>query len=254
VVTARGRKRHRGAEDGPGGGQARPDTIARSGTGWCWTAAGVDEYKHRLGTWCLAAEDPEESARRPAQGALTSARDRSVGVLLTDTMGRLAGRADGQRDRCRRGDPERDYRGEPTVRATSWRSPRGVAAEIASARPRPVKGKGPAVNGSRLVRGLGQAWSPIGRPGRAGHLRAADEDMSGSARPTCRCPPRPSGPSPPNQVEAATRPPRDRTADDPPTPPAPNSEPWRFRRGGDGRGPDGAARRDARGRTADHGR
>src|SRR5262249_31842021 len=62
-------------------------TIAQTRHGLVLAAAGVDESNTAPGTVVLLPEDPDESARR-LRKALHQRTSRSVGVLVTDTMGR----------------------------------------------------------------------------------------------------------------------------------------------------------------------
>jgi len=144
----------------------------------------------------------------------------------------------------------RDDRGETRhVRQHPWRvTVSGCADEIASAADL-VQGQGPAGNGARWWRGLWPAMvHPIGRPGRAASSRPRRRQVPFVGAPTFAGPPdHPGGPSSTAEpVEAATvRAARIATAL---TAPAPQPQrPWRFRRAGDGRGPDGALDANARG-------
>ena len=67
-----------------------PTTIAQTRHGLVLAAAGVDESNTAPGTVVLLPEDPDESARR-IRKALRGRAGRSVGVLVTDTMGRPGG-------------------------------------------------------------------------------------------------------------------------------------------------------------------
>ena len=62
-------------------------TIAQTRHGLVLAAAGVDESNTAPGTVVLLPEDPDESARR-IRKVLQQRTGRSVGVLVTDTMGR----------------------------------------------------------------------------------------------------------------------------------------------------------------------
>src|SRR5258707_9841034 len=62
-------------------------TIAQTRHGLVLAAAGVDESNTAPGTVVLLPEDPDESARR-LRKALHARTARTVGVVITDTMGR----------------------------------------------------------------------------------------------------------------------------------------------------------------------
>src|SRR5256885_13816593 len=62
-------------------------TIAQTRHGLVLAAAGVDESNTAPGTVVLLPEDPDESARR-LRKALHGPTGRTVGVIVTDTMGR----------------------------------------------------------------------------------------------------------------------------------------------------------------------
>src|SRR5580704_13929695 len=62
-------------------------TIAQTRHGLVLAAAGVDESNTAPGTVVLLPEDPDESARR-LRKALQARTGRTVGVVITDTMGR----------------------------------------------------------------------------------------------------------------------------------------------------------------------
>ncbi|MGH3154298.1 MAG: coenzyme F420-0:L-glutamate ligase, partial [Streptosporangiaceae bacterium] len=62
-------------------------TIAQTRHGLVLAAAGVDESNTAPGTVVLLPEDPDESARR-LRKALQARTGLTVGVIVTDTMGR----------------------------------------------------------------------------------------------------------------------------------------------------------------------
>src|SRR5205807_1184362 len=64
-----------------------PTTIAQTRHGLVLAAAGVDESNTAPGTVVLLPEDPDESARR-IRKALHGRSGVTIGVLVTDTMGR----------------------------------------------------------------------------------------------------------------------------------------------------------------------
>src|ERR1700683_3434074 len=89
-----------------------PTTIAQTRHGLVLAAAGVDESNTAPGTVVLLPEDPDESARR-LRKALQARTARTVGVIITDTMGRpwRAGQTDNAIGAAGV-TPVRDYRGE----------------------------------------------------------------------------------------------------------------------------------------------
>ena len=76
-----------------------PARIVETRHGLVLAAAGVDNSNTVPGTVALLPEDPDGSARR-LRKALRERTGATVCVIITDT---LAGRADGYRDRRRRG-------------------------------------------------------------------------------------------------------------------------------------------------------
>jgi len=173
-----------------------PTTIAQTRHGLVLAAAGVDRSNTAPGTVVLLPEDPDESARR-LRKAITGLTGKTIGVLVTDTMGRPW--RNGQTDTAIGAAgvvPLRDHRGqsdsfgnilEVTVAA--------VADEIAAAAEL-VKGKSDQVPVA-IVRGLGELVIAAGRnqggaerggrsaggdrsgdgPGAAALVRPAAEDM-----------------------------------------------------------------------------
>ncbi|HEY7012632.1 MAG TPA: coenzyme F420-0:L-glutamate ligase [Streptosporangiaceae bacterium] len=154
-------------------GQTR---IVETRHGLVLAAAGVDNSNTAPGTVVLLPEDPDGSARR-LRKALGERRGVSVGVIITDTMGRpwRTGQTDAAIGVAGLA-PLRDHRGqrdtfgnllEVTVAA--------VADEIASAADL-VKGKTtqlPAV----VVRGLDGLVTGSDGPGAAALIRPAADDM-----------------------------------------------------------------------------
>ena len=151
-------------------------TIAQTRHGLVLAAAGVDESNTVPGTVVLLPEDPDESARR-LRKALHARTARTVGVVITDTMGRpwRAGQTDNAIGAAGV-TPVRDYRGEPdsfgkilevTVAA--------VADEIAAAADL-VKGKSRGVPVA-VVRGLDGLVTEQDGPGARELIRPAGEDM-----------------------------------------------------------------------------
>jgi coenzyme F420-0:L-glutamate ligase/coenzyme F420-1:gamma-L-glutamate ligase len=153
-----------------------PTTIAQTRHGLVLAAAGVDESNTAPGTVVLLPEDPDESARR-LRKALHQRTGRSVGVLVTDTMGRpwRAGQTDNAIGAAGV-TPVRDYRGEPDTFGNILEvTVAAVADEIASAADL-VKGKARHVPVA-LVRGLAGLVTQSDGLGARAIIRAADEDM-----------------------------------------------------------------------------
>jgi len=153
-----------------------PTTIAQTRHGLVLAAAGVDESNTAPGTVVLLPEDPDESARR-LRKALQERLGVTIGVLVTDTMGRpwRAGQTDNAIGAAGVF-PVRDYRGEADTFGNILEvTVAAVADEIAAAADL-VKGKSRGVPAA-LVRGLdGLVTEPDG-PGARAIVRAAAEDM-----------------------------------------------------------------------------
>jgi coenzyme F420-0:L-glutamate ligase/coenzyme F420-1:gamma-L-glutamate ligase len=153
-----------------------PTTIAQTRHGLVLAAAGVDESNTAPGTVVLLPEDPDESARR-LRKALHQRTGRSVGVLVTDTMGRpwRAGQTDNAIGAAGVA-PVRDLRGEPDTFGNILEvTVAAVADEIASAADL-VKGKARQVPAA-VVRGLADLVTEPDGPGARAIIRPADEDM-----------------------------------------------------------------------------
>ena len=153
-----------------------PTTIAQTRHGLVLAAAGVDESNTAPGTVVLLPEDPDESARR-LRKALHHRTGRSIGVIVTDTMGR-PWRA-GQTDNAVGAAgvlPVRDHRGEADTFGNRLEvTVAAVADEIASAADL-VKGKARHVPVA-VVRGLADLVTEPDGPGARAIIRPADEDM-----------------------------------------------------------------------------
>ncbi len=156
-----------------------PTTIAVTRHGLVLAAAGVDASNTAAGTVVLLPDDPDGSARR-LRKALGELRGVSVGVIITDTMGRPW--RVGQTDTAIGAAgvmPLRDHRGE----ADTFGNPlevtvAAVADEIAGACDL-VKGKTSQLPVA-IVRGLARlVTGPDGPdgPGAAALIRPAAEDM-----------------------------------------------------------------------------
>jgi dehydro coenzyme F420 reductase / coenzyme F420-0:L-glutamate ligase / coenzyme F420-1:gamma-L-glutamate ligase len=151
-------------------------TIAQTRHGLVLAAAGVDESNTAPGTVVLLPEDPDESARRLRKG-LQARTGRTVGVLITDTMGRpwRAGQTDNAIGAAGVV-PVRDYRGEPDTFGNIMEvTVAAVADEIAGAADL-VKGKSAGVPVA-VVRGLAGLVTEQDGPGARALIRPAEEDM-----------------------------------------------------------------------------
>ena len=151
-------------------------TIAQTRHGLVMAAAGVDESNTAPGTVVLLPEDSDDSARR-LRKALRARLGVTVGVVVTDTMGRpwRAGQTDtaigaaGVR-------PVRDHRGEQdTFGNTLEVTMAAVADEIAAAGDL-VKSKALQLPVA-LVRGLAALVTDDDGPGARALIRVASEDM-----------------------------------------------------------------------------
>jgi coenzyme F420-0:L-glutamate ligase/coenzyme F420-1:gamma-L-glutamate ligase len=151
-------------------------TIAQTRHGLVLAAAGVDESNTAPGTVVLLPEDPDESARR-LRKVLHARTGRSVGVVITDTMGRpwRAGQTDNAIGAAGV-TPVRDYRGEPDNFGNIMEvTVAAVADEIAAAADL-VKGKVTGVPVA-VVRGLAGLVTEQDGPGARALIRPAEEDM-----------------------------------------------------------------------------
>jgi coenzyme F420-0:L-glutamate ligase / coenzyme F420-1:gamma-L-glutamate ligase len=151
-------------------------TIAQTRHGLVLAAAGVDESNTAPGTVVLLPEDPDESARR-LRKALHARTARTVGVVISDTMGR-PWRA-GQTDNAIGAAgvlPVRDYRGEADTFGNILEvTIAAVADEIAAAADL-VKGKSRGIPVA-VVRGLDGLVTEQDGPGARELIRPAEEDM-----------------------------------------------------------------------------
>jgi coenzyme F420-0:L-glutamate ligase/coenzyme F420-1:gamma-L-glutamate ligase len=151
-------------------------TIAQTRHGLVLAAAGVDESNTAPGTVVLLPEDPDESARR-LRKALQGRSGVTVGVIVTDTMGRpwRAGQTDNAIGAAGVV-PVRDYRGETDTFGNVLEvTVAAVADEIAAAADL-VKGKSRHVPAA-VVRGLAGLVTEQDGPGARALIRAAEEDM-----------------------------------------------------------------------------
>jgi coenzyme F420-0:L-glutamate ligase/coenzyme F420-1:gamma-L-glutamate ligase len=154
-------------------GQTR---IVETRHGLVLAAAGVDSSNTEPGTVVLLPEDPDGSARRLRKG-LGERRGVSIGVVITDTMGRPW--RNGQTDAAIGAAglaPLRDHRGQAdTFGNTLDVTVAAVADEIAGAGDL-VKRKTAQVPVA-IVRGLGELVTGSDGPGAAALIRPAAEDM-----------------------------------------------------------------------------
>jgi coenzyme F420-0:L-glutamate ligase / coenzyme F420-1:gamma-L-glutamate ligase len=153
-----------------------PTTISQTRHGLVMAAAGVDESNTVPGTVVLLPEDPDESARR-LRKALRARLGLTVGVVVTDTMGRpwRAGQTDAAIGAAGVL-PVRDHRGEQdTFGNTLEVTMAAVADEIAAAGDL-VKSKARQLPVA-LVRGLAALVTDDDGPGARALVRVASEDM-----------------------------------------------------------------------------
>ena len=150
-----------------------PTRIVETRHGLVLAAAGVDSSNTAPGTVVLLPEDPDGSARR-LRKALSERRGVSVGVVITDTMGRpwRTGQTDAAIGVAGLA-PLRDYRGQPdTFGSLLEVTVAAVADEIAAAADL-VKGKTAQVPAA-IVRGLAELVTGSDGPGAAALIRPAD--------------------------------------------------------------------------------
>jgi coenzyme F420-0:L-glutamate ligase/coenzyme F420-1:gamma-L-glutamate ligase len=153
-----------------------PTTIAVTRHGLVLAAAGVDGSNTAPGTVVLLPEDPDGSARR-LRKALGDRRQVTVGVIITDTMGRPW--RTGQTDTAIGAAgvvPLRDHRGQTDTFGNPLEvTVAAVADELAGAADL-VKGKTSQVPVA-IVRGLAELVTGPDGPGAAALIRPAAEDM-----------------------------------------------------------------------------
>ncbi|MBV9449393.1 MAG: coenzyme F420-0:L-glutamate ligase [Streptosporangiaceae bacterium] len=151
-------------------------TIAQTRHGFVLAAAGVDASNTAPGTVVLLPADPDESARRLRKG-LQERAGVSVGVVVTDTMGRPW--RNGQTDTAIGAAGivvARDYRGTPDSFGNILEvTVTAVADELAAAADL-VKGKALGIP-LAIVRGLPEFVTEADGPGARALVRPADEDM-----------------------------------------------------------------------------
>ena len=151
-------------------------TIAQTRHGFVMAAAGVDASNTAPGTIVLLPEDPDESARR-LRKALRARHGVTVGVVITDTMGRpwRAGQTDtavGAAGVL----PIRDHRGEPDAFGNTLEVTMAAVADEIAAAGDLVKSKALQIPVA-IVRGLAALVTDDDGPGARTLVRPASEDM-----------------------------------------------------------------------------
>ena len=139
-----------------------PTTIAQTRHGLVLAAAGVDRSNTAPGTVVLLPEDPDGSARR-LRKTITDLTGKSIGVLITDTMGRPW--RNGQTDTAIGAAgviPLRDHRGEADSFGNVLEVTVAAVADEIAAAAELVKGKSDQVPVA-IVRGLGELVIGAGR-------------------------------------------------------------------------------------------
>ena len=151
-------------------------TISQTRHGLVMAAAGVDESNTAPGTVVLLPEDSDDSARR-LRKALRARLGVTVGVVITDTMGRpwRAGQTDtaiGAAGVL----PVRDHRGEQDAFGNTLEVTMAAVADEIAAAGDLVKGKALQLPVA-LVRGLSGLVTDDDGPGARALVRDASEDM-----------------------------------------------------------------------------
>jgi coenzyme F420-0:L-glutamate ligase / coenzyme F420-1:gamma-L-glutamate ligase len=154
-------------------GQTR---IVETRHGLVLAAAGVDSSNTEPGTVVLLPEDPDGSARR-LRKAMAERRGVSVGVVITDTMGRPW--RNGQTDTAIGAAgivPLRDHRGQSDTFGNQLEVTVAAVADEIAASADLVKGKTSQVPVA-IVRGLAALVTSADGPGAAALVRLPADDM-----------------------------------------------------------------------------
>jgi len=151
-------------------------TISQTRHGFVMAAAGVDASNTAPGTVVLLPQDPDESARR-LRKALRARHGVTVGVIVTDTMGRpwRAGQTDtavGAAGVL----PIRDHRGEPDAFGNTLEVTMAAVADEIAAAGDLVKSKALQIPVA-IMRGLSALVTDDDGPGARALVRPASEDM-----------------------------------------------------------------------------
>jgi coenzyme F420-0:L-glutamate ligase/coenzyme F420-1:gamma-L-glutamate ligase len=151
-------------------------TISQTRHGFVMAAAGVDESNTAPGTVVLLPEDSDESARR-LRKALRDQLGVTVGIVVTDTMGRpwRAGQTDtavGAAGVL----PVRDHRGEQDAFGNTLEVTMAAVADEIAAAGDLVKSKSLQIPVA-VVRGLSALVTSGDGPGARALVRVASEDM-----------------------------------------------------------------------------
>jgi coenzyme F420-0:L-glutamate ligase / coenzyme F420-1:gamma-L-glutamate ligase len=154
-------------------GQTR---IVETRQGLVLAAAGVDSSNTAPGTVVLLPEDPDSSARR-LRKALAGRLGVSVGVIITDTMGRpwRTGQTDAAIGAAGVA-PLRDHRGEPDTFGNLLEVTMAAVADEIAAAADLVKGKTRQVPVA-IVSGMAEFVTDGDGPGAAALIRPAADDM-----------------------------------------------------------------------------
>jgi coenzyme F420-0:L-glutamate ligase/coenzyme F420-1:gamma-L-glutamate ligase len=153
-----------------------PTRIVQNRNGLVLAAAGVDNSNTAPGTVVLLPTDPDESARQ-LRRAIADRRGVSVGVIVSDTLGR-AWRT-GQTDTAIGAAgvlPLRDHRGQTDTFGNSLEVTMAAVADEIAAAADLVKGKTSQIPVA-IVRGLPELVTAADGPGAAALVRPAAEDM-----------------------------------------------------------------------------
>jgi coenzyme F420-0:L-glutamate ligase / coenzyme F420-1:gamma-L-glutamate ligase len=153
-----------------------PTRIVQNRNGLVLAAAGVDNSNTAPGTVVLLPADPDESARQ-LRRAIADRHGISVGVIVSDTLGR-AWRT-GQTDTAIGAAgvlPVRDHRGQIDTFGNSLEVTMAAVADEIAAAADLVKGKTSQIPVA-IVRGLPELVTADDGPGAAALVRPAAEDM-----------------------------------------------------------------------------